>query len=173
MASFLRKSKSPRPSAPATAANWPGKPSAVPPPRNPSQPHASAWGYFNHRPNPKLPRKQRAQQSARPLLPPRLKQRQRIFLLIRVPGDFFEIQIRPQPGCLWHVYVTVDNLHRMRDDVLLPRLIELVENLVNEKIRQRRIQLHASRGTNGPLRAVRRDHAIVRVHHVRDFACGE
>ncbi len=43
-------------------------------------------------------------------------------------GDLLEIQIDPQPGRLWYLYVAVDDLYRVRDDVLLPRPVKLVEN---------------------------------------------
>ena len=42
-----------------------------------------------------------------------------------------------------------------------------------KKFGNRGVQLHARRRTDRPLRAVRRDHAEVRVHHVGDLARGE
>ena len=44
---------------------------------------------------------------------------------------------------------------------------------MDQEIRQRRVQLHARGRADRPLRAVRRDHAEVGVHHVGDLARGE
>src|SRR5665213_2129303 len=77
---------------------------------------------------------------ARPPLPSGLEQWQRIFLLIRVLGDLLQIEIRPQSRRLRHLNVAVHHLYRMSDDMLLPRLVEFIEDLVDEEIRERRIQ---------------------------------
>src|ERR1700678_3136038 len=60
---------------------------------------------------------------ARSSLPARLEERQRIFLLVGVFGDLLEIQVCPQSGRLRDFNVAVHHLHRVSDDMLLPRLI--------------------------------------------------
>jgi hypothetical protein len=78
-----------------------------------------------------------------------------------------------QSRAVGNVDVAVHHLDRVRDDLLLPRLVELVEDFVDEEVRRRGVQLHAGRRADRALCAVRGDHAVVRVHHAGDHAGGE
>src|ERR1035441_8114523 len=66
-------------------------------------------------------------------LPATLEQRQVVVLAIGVPLDLVDIQVDPQSGPVWNVDIAVLHLHRIGNDLLLPRLIELVEDFVDQE----------------------------------------
>ena len=52
-----------------------------------------------------------------------------------MPRDLFDIQIDAEPGPLGYLDVAVHYFHRMDHDLFFPRLIELVEDFVDEEVR--------------------------------------
>ena len=71
--------------------------------------------------------------------------------------NFFDVEVDTQARPLRDLDVTIHDFHRVCHDLFFPRLVKFIEDLVNEEIGNRRIQLRAGRRANGALRAMRRD----------------
>src|SRR5579859_575999 len=88
-------------------------------------------------------------------------------------SDLLNVQVDSEPRPVRDVDVAIAYLDSADHDLLLPRLVELVENFVNEEVGDRGVELHARRRAYRPLRAMRRDHGIVRIGEICDLTRGE
>jgi hypothetical protein len=93
--------------------------------------------------------------------------------VIRVALDLFLVEFYSQARPVGNLDKTFDNLNRMIDQQLLPRLIEIVEDFLDEEVRKGSRQLRAGGRADGSLCAVRSHDSIVSVDKIGDFARGE
>ena len=101
-----------------------------------------------------------------------MEQRQPIPDIVGMLHDFLNIQIGAQPRTLWRLDIAVVHLHRIRQQLFLPGIVELIENLMNEKVRGRHIQMSTGDRTNWPLRAVRSRDTVGGMHHAGNLLRG-
>ena len=59
--------------------------------------------------------------------------------------NLIDVKICTQAGPLGDIDIAVHHHNRVRYYLLLPEFVEFIEDLVNEEVRDGRIQLHAGR----------------------------
>jgi hypothetical protein len=75
--------------------------------------------------------------------PAGLEQRNVVLLLVRMLQNLLDIEVDSEAWTVGKVNVTIYHLNTIRHNLLFPRLVELVEDLVDKKVRDGGVLLRA------------------------------
>src|SRR5690349_16883987 len=78
-----------------------------------------------------------------PQFPSRFENRQIVFLLVWMLEDFLDVQVDAETRAVRDLEVAILKFDASGHDLLFPRLVELIEDFMDEEVGDRRIQLHA------------------------------